>query len=147
MGMKPIYFAELKVLSWVRHLGTGWPLAWAFFSSSMYFTVSSTSFSDLRGDTREASAQILTVQDIWSQQRQLSRRSVTDRANCYTQQMLRVWKSTQDALQSINMRGKGEVKICSLLQSLAYVAHERELLREAQTFLFHIETQEEDDCG
>lgn len=34
------------------------------------------------------------------------------------------------------MREKGEVKICSLLQSLAYIAHERELLREVQTFLF-----------
>lgn len=40
---------EFRVLSSERHLGTGWPLAWAFFSMSMLCTHSSTSFSDLGG--------------------------------------------------------------------------------------------------
>ena len=39
-----------KVLSSVWHLGTGWPLAWALFSISMYFVHSSTSFSNLWTD-------------------------------------------------------------------------------------------------
>lgn len=37
----------LSVLSSVRHLGTCWPLEWAFFSVSMFFLHSSASFSYL----------------------------------------------------------------------------------------------------
>lgn len=37
----------LSVLSSVRHLGTCWPLEWAFFSISMFFLHSSASFSYL----------------------------------------------------------------------------------------------------
>lgn len=40
----------LKVLSSVRHLGTGWPLAWAFFSISTVFIHSTLSFSNLWRD-------------------------------------------------------------------------------------------------
>lgn len=41
------HLTVLKVLSSVRHLGTGWPLAWAFFSISMFFIHSSDSLSNL----------------------------------------------------------------------------------------------------
>lgn len=126
----------LSVLSSVRHLGTCWPLEWAFFSISMFFLHSSDSFSYLwryrHGFTGSHRCDLCKLS--WEKMR--STRTPAEGGEKTTLH----WQSTNKSVLKVTLGLV--VIICSMEinehlspQSLSHTAHSYKFLTAAQAFL------------